>query len=69
MYTNGLAVAGEVNIADVKSWKEARLVFEKQSLKAITTQLQRWYNVNIVFENKAKASEQICGAKCKCAVE
>ncbi|BAV04978.1 anti-sigma factor [Filimonas lacunae] len=44
---------------EVTAWKEARLSFNNQSLEAITTVLERWYNKEIVFTKKAKAKEKL----------
>nr|WP_121270995.1 FecR family protein [Pedobacter schmidteae] len=50
-------VTGQVAIADVKGWKNSRLVFKDQPLKAIATQLERAYNVQFSFKHSVKAAE------------
>lgn len=49
----------QVAAADVAGWKEARLSFNNQSLDEIAAVLERWYNKEIVFNNKAKAKEKL----------
>ena len=48
------AILGSVNAADVKEWKNGRLVFNHSTLKELTHVLERWYNVKIKFANPAK---------------
>lgn len=50
------AQTGEVTstIGDVDrytSWKEGRLIFKNEPIEQIVNKLNRWYNVEIVFEN------------------
>lgn len=58
-YFRGAAVLAMTNIDDVKSWKEGRLVFHKRRLIEITAELERWYNVKFVYQQPAKAKEEI----------
>ena len=58
-YSLGNAVTTKTAIEDVKSWKDGRLVFNKQKLKEITKVLERWYDVKITYRNKTKASEEL----------
>ena len=58
-YVSGKAITAVTDIDNVKSWKNGRLVFNKRSLKDITTELERWYNVKITYQNKLKAKEEI----------
>ena len=48
-----------VNIADIEGWQKGRLVFNNQSLQAVATELERWYNVKISFKHPKKATEKI----------
>jgi len=58
-YDQGMIKTGNTEIDEISGWKAARLVFHNQSLKEITTELERWYNVEINFEHKGKAKEKI----------
>lgn len=58
-YDQGLIKTGNAEIDEISGWKAARLVFHNQSLKEITTELERWYNVEISFDDKGKAKEKI----------
>lgn len=58
-YDQGVVKTGTTEIEEINGWKAARLVFHNQSLKEITTELERWYNVEISFEHKEKAKEKI----------
>lgn len=53
------AVTSKIATDDVKSWKDGRLVFNKQKLKEITNVLERWYDVKITYKNKVKAGEEL----------
>ena len=55
----GNALTSKIAVDDVKSWKDGRLVFNKQRLKEITNVLERWYDVKITYKNKVKASEEL----------
>lgn len=58
-YLKGAAMLATTSVTDVEGWKTARLAFEKEPLKVITAQLERWYNVNIIYNNPLKANEKI----------
>lgn len=58
-YDQGMVKTANAEIDEISGWKAARLVFHNQSLKEITTELERWYNVEINFEHKGKAKEKI----------
>lgn len=58
-YNQGLIKTANTEIDEISGWKAARLVFHNQSLKEITSELERWYNVEISFEHKGKAKEKI----------
>jgi transmembrane sensor len=55
----GKAETGQVDIADVKMWKEARLAFNDQSLRVIADELERWYDVKITFNSTEKSAERM----------
>jgi len=58
-YDEGIIKTTSTEIDEISGWKAARLVFHNQSLKEITTELERWYNVKISFDKKGKAKEKI----------
>ena len=58
-YDHGAPVTSSTNIAELQDWKFAKLNFHSQSLQEITTELERWYDVRIQYENQAKAREKI----------
>jgi transmembrane sensor len=45
-------VAENINVDPVISWKENRWIFEKQSLLQIAVELERRYDVQIIFESE-----------------
>lgn len=49
----------DTDIAELQSWKKARLNFHNQSLLEITTELERWYDVRIRYEQSLKSKEKI----------
>ncbi|WP_316841696.1 FecR family protein [Pedobacter gandavensis] len=58
-YNEGAVRKSTVAPEELSNWKDARLSFQQQSLKEITNILERWYNVTISFDNKAKEREKI----------
>ncbi|WP_316822464.1 FecR family protein [Pedobacter gandavensis] len=58
-YHQGKVNNGQVSPEEINSWKDARLSFHQQSLKEISSTLERWYNVSFSFENKTKEKEKI----------
>ena len=45
-------VTENVNVEPVISWKENRWIFEKQSLSQIAVELERKFDVQIIFESE-----------------
>ena len=58
-YDGQQAVQGTVNVAEVQSWKDARLTFHQRKLIDITTELERWYNVKFRYKQALKSREEI----------
>lgn len=58
-YTHGRPVLGEIAVADVQQWKNARLVFDNKSVKDIAADLERWYDIHIDFQDQTKSREKI----------
>jgi hypothetical protein len=50
-----------VDVYNEVSWKEGVFSFENQSLKEILKVLSRWYDMDVVFKNKAIESEEFIG--------
>lgn len=48
----GKVVSTMGNIEKYISWKEGRLIFKNEPIEQIANRLNRWYNVEIVFENE-----------------
>ncbi|HLT87942.1 MAG TPA: FecR domain-containing protein [Sphingobacterium sp.] len=49
------------DVDQITAWKNGVFSFKKSSLQAITAELERWYNVEFVFENKSIPAKQITG--------
>ena len=47
----GVITTGQVNVDDIIAWKKGRFVFSDMSLEAIAHQLERWYDVEICFDD------------------
>ena len=58
-YDQHLPRVEDTDIAELQSWKKARLNFHNQSLQEITTELERWYDVRIHYEQSLKSKEKI----------
>ncbi|NGM66812.1 FecR family protein [Sphingobacterium sp. SGR-19] len=51
-------------VADVDqiiAWKNGFFNFKKSNLQAVTTELERWYNVKFIFKNRSVPTKQITG--------
>jgi transmembrane sensor len=47
---NHLKVTDHVNLEEVMAWKNGRFYFDNASITTVMTQLQRWYNIEVVYE-------------------
>ncbi|WPV02944.1 FecR family protein [Mucilaginibacter sp. cycad4] len=47
-----------VNTDDVVAWKEGYFVFDNESIESTMQKISRWYNVEVVFENKKSLQNQ-----------
>lgn len=54
---SGFTVA-MVNTDDVVAWKEGFFVFDNESIESTMQKISRWYNVEVVFENKKSMLNQ-----------
>jgi len=59
VFDHGKVRLGEVDPEEVRDLKKARLTFNDVSLYDISTVLQRWYNVKIIFKRAAKSKERM----------
>jgi transmembrane sensor len=50
--TNNLSLAANPDIEQVIAWKNGAFNFNRLSLKAVLQQLARWYDVEVVYEEK-----------------
>ncbi|WP_343303452.1 FecR domain-containing protein [Chitinophaga niabensis] len=53
------AIKATVDVADIEGWKKGRIAFNNTKLKDVATELERWYDVKIVFKQLKKAEEGI----------
>ena len=60
IYTNTLEV-NKVDVYNEISWKEGVFSFEGKSLKEIMKVLSRWYDIDVIFENKLLENEEFIG--------
>lgn len=51
----------EVNVNEVTAWKDGRFVFSNMALEEISRQLERWYDVEIVFQDVRVRSYRFTG--------
>lgn len=51
----------EVDVYNEISWREGVFSFENKTLKDIMTVLSRWYDTDVIFENKALEKEEFIG--------
>ena len=59
IWNNDRAEIGEVAVDAVRMWKDSKLAFNNQSLRDIADELERWYNLKIVFKDHVKAEERM----------
>ncbi|MEO8253250.1 MAG: FecR domain-containing protein [Flavobacterium sp.] len=60
LVTKSLTIA-TIDVSNEISWKEGNFVFEGKSLKEIMKVLSRWYNVEVVFQNKKLEETKFVG--------
>ena len=48
---DGVIMAKQVNVDDIIAWKKGRFVFSDMPLETIAKQLERWYDVEIRFDD------------------
>ncbi|UMB61586.1 FecR family protein [Lutibacter sp. A80] len=52
----------KVNIRQETSWKDGLYIFKGKSLKEIMITLSRWYNIEVIFEEKSLEDARFTGA-------
>lgn len=58
---NNVVSLSRVNVFDAVSWKEGIFSFDYTPLEEIMTVLERWYDMEVVFENEALKQERFIG--------
>lgn len=58
---NGDLKKVEVNVYPYVSWKDGRFVFKNEALESILSKAARWYDVEIVFEDKGISNTRFTG--------
>jgi len=59
--TNHTVLIKKVDVYNEIAWKDGVFSFENKTLKEMMVVLSRWYDVEIIFENKAIESEEFVG--------
>jgi ferric-dicitrate binding protein FerR (iron transport regulator) len=49
---NGVKVASNVDFDEVMAWKNGRFQFEGAGIEEVMRQVARWYDVEVIYENK-----------------
>lgn len=62
---NGTSEVRRVNVEDYTCWKEGRYVFKSRLLAEVTRVAERWYDIDIVFENPDAANSVFTGVMIK----
>lgn len=47
-----LSLNKDINLAAVMAWKNGEFFFDRASIKTVMRQIQRWYNVEVVYQGK-----------------
>lgn len=56
--TSGTVNVREADVMKTIAWKNGEFVFRNERLDSIVTELSRWYNVDVKFENEAVKNER-----------
>ena len=59
--TSGDISIREVNIKEYVAWKEGMFSFRNKTLETMMETLSRWYNINVIFENKNRKDIKFTG--------
>jgi transmembrane sensor len=58
--TKGLVLAEKVDLDEVLAWKRGRFYFSHANITTVMKQLERWYNIEVVYEG-VKPTEEFGG--------
>jgi len=57
--SDNIEVKKNVDVEEVVAWKNGKFIFNNADLKTIMRQLQRWYNIDVVYKSKIPDDEFI----------
>jgi transmembrane sensor len=55
-----IKIAHNVDVDEVVAWKNAHFLFNSTDIEAVMRQIERWYDVNVIYKNKT--TETISGS-------
>lgn len=56
-----IQVINDVDVNQVMAWKDGLIYFDGMSFDAIMRQLERWYNIKVVYENNIIPNKRLAG--------
>jgi ferric-dicitrate binding protein FerR (iron transport regulator) len=56
-----IAVAKNINVADVMAWKNGFFVFRNDNLKTVMREIARWYDVEVIYQPNVNNNQQFSG--------
>ncbi|HEU4552336.1 MAG TPA: FecR domain-containing protein [Chitinophaga sp.] len=56
-----IAVARNINVADVMAWKNGFFVFRDDNLKTVMREIARWYDVEVIYQPNVNNNQQFSG--------
>jgi ferric-dicitrate binding protein FerR (iron transport regulator) len=56
-----VAVAKNINVADVMAWKNGFFVFRNDNLKTVMREIARWYDVEVIYQPNVNNNQQFSG--------
>jgi len=57
--SDNIEVKKDVDLDEVVAWKNGKFIFNNSDLKSIMRQLERWYNIDVVYKSKIPDEEFI----------
>jgi transmembrane sensor len=52
MQASQLTIENDIDLEKITAWKENKFYFQDDNLETIMRQLERWYNINVVYDDK-----------------
>jgi transmembrane sensor len=52
MQASQLTIENDIDLEKITAWKENKFYFQDDNLEKIMRQLERWYNINVVYDDK-----------------